>query len=467
MTLIDAQAIPSFASLGRVHFIAIGGAGMSGVASAFLARGLTVSGSDQVDSETLQALTRQGAQIWIGHDAAHLTGVDTVVISSAIRETNVELAEARRLGLPVLHRSVALACLMEDRRVISVAGTHGKTTTTAMAVSAFLGAGADPSYVLGGTFLESGLGAHLGTTDQFIVEADESDGSFRQYPTTIAVVTTLEADHLDNWGTPELYAQGFEQFASSPTVSLVIVDGDDPGARFLGQSLAAAGRQVITYGEGDDCDLRLSQVNMTGLSSLARLSWGEWSATLRLQVPGNHNLHNAAAAFAVGAALGLDRAGLLEGLAQFRGTARRFQRLGCTRGVLVVDDYAHHPTEVAATIKAARIVADAGRVIACFQPHLYTRTRDFATEFAQALAAADEVVVLDVYPAREDPIAGVSGELIVDALKSFTGSVHYVPRLEDAPAALEPLAGPGDLVLTLGAGSVTAVGPLLLRLLEE
>ena len=458
--------IPALSSLGRVHFIAIGGAGMSGVAAGYLSRGVEVTGSDQMDSEALVALGAKGAKVWVGHDPAHLEGVDTVVVSSAIRDNNVELVEARRRGLPILHRSLALACLMEGDTVVSVAGTHGKTTTTAMCVAGLQGAHCDPSYVIGGTILATGVGAHIGGDPVFVVEADESDGSFLQYPTSVAVIPSLEADHLDYWETPLRYAQGFEEFASRDCVSAVVVDGDNPGTRSLGETLAAQGRRVVTYGESEACEVRLTQIEMSADSSRTTLVGPGWSASLRLRVPGIHNLHDAAAAVCVCAVLGADRDGFLAGLADFGGTARRFQRLGCARAVLVVDDYAHHPTEVAATITAARLVAGQGRVLVCFQPHLYTRTRDFAQEFGKALCGADEVVVLDVYPAREDPIPGVTGELIADAVRSCGVIVHYVPRLEDAAASIEPLARPGDVVLTVGAGSVTQVGPALLDLLE-
>jgi len=467
MTLIQPQIVPVCSSLGRVHFIAIGGAGMSGVASGFLARGKNeVSGSDQVDSPVLQDLARQGARVWVGHDPSHLDGVDTVVVSTAIHEDNVELIEARRRGLPILHRSLALASLIGCRETVAIAGTHGKTTTSAMTVAGLVGAEADPSYVIGGTPLDTGVGAHIGACCAFIVEADESDGSFLQYHTQLAVITGIEADHLDNWGTPQRYAQGFEDFATGDTVSLVILDADNEGARALGERLQARGRAVMTYGEGEDCDVRLTQIQVHGSSSEARLVYGDWSAPLRINLPGVHNLHNAAAAFCVGEVLEVDREGVLAGLESFHGTARRFQRIGEAGGITIIDDYAHHPTEVAATLTAAREVAGESRVIVCFQPHLFSRTQIFADDFGKALAQADEIVVLDVYPAREAPIEGVTGEMVARAVELHGGRVHYVPKMEDALGVLAPLANPGDLILTVGAGSVTTLGPQLLRLLE-
>ncbi|MDR0285132.1 MAG: UDP-N-acetylmuramate--L-alanine ligase [Propionibacteriaceae bacterium] len=458
--ILEPQPVPALGDLGRVHFIAIGGAGMSGVARGFVARGLPVTGSDQADSEALRALQALGVTCWVGHDARHVAGADTVVVSTAIRGDNVELVEARRRGLRVLHRSVALACLMEGYEVIAVAGTHGKTTTTAMCVAGLMGAGEDPSYVVGGTVLATGEGAHIGTGRFFVVEADESDGSFRQYPARIAVITNVEADHLDNWGTATHYAAGFAEFATGPGVELVILDADNPGTARLAATLARRGRRVSTYGESATAGLRLTDLHPA--AHAGELRGRDWSATLQIEAPGIHNLHNAAAALAVGEALGVDRAGFLAGLATFHGTARRFQHLGVAGGVTVVDDYAHHPTEVAATLAAARLAAGGNRVVVCFQPHLFSRTRDFADEFGRALAAADEVVVLDVYPAREDPIPGVTGELVAEAAARHGGRVHYVPEFGAAVDGLLSLVRPGDLVLTVGAGSVTTLGPALL-----
>jgi UDP-N-acetylmuramate--alanine ligase len=453
--------------LGRVHFIAIGGAGMSGVAAAFLARGLAVSGCDKEDSAALAALADLGASVCVGHDRAHVRGVDTVVVSSAIREDNPELVEARRLGCRVIHRSVALAALMLGCEVVAIAGTHGKTTTTAMCVAALQATGADPSYVIGGTMVDSGQGSHIGDDAVFLVEADESDGTFLQYPTSLAVVTGIEADHLDNWGSPQRYAAGFERFGAADSVRVVVLDADNLGAARLADQMRAQGRQVVTYGEGADCDVRLTDCGLDEGGATAQVSTASWTDRLRLAVPGRHNLHNAAAALAVGEVLDLDHAQVLAGLARFHGTARRFQRVGDARGVTVVDDYAHHPTEVAATLRTAHQMAGAGRVIACFQPHLFSRTQAFADDFGQALAQADEAVVLDVYPAREQPIPGVTGELVAQAVARHGGRVHYVADMDQAVSLLATMARPGDWVLTIGAGSVTSMGPRLLDRLEQ
>ncbi|MDR0488141.1 MAG: UDP-N-acetylmuramate--L-alanine ligase [Propionibacteriaceae bacterium] len=459
MPLIEPQEIPALDTLGRTHFVAIGGAGMSGVAAGFLARGLEVSGCDQEDSKALRDVAKLGAKTWVGHDRSHVEEVDTLVVSTAIREDNPDLAEARRLGVRVLHRSVALASLMEGHQVISVAGTHGKTTTTAMCVAGLHGATITPSYVLGGIPLKTGLGAQITDSPYFIVEADESDGTLRQYPTTIAIITTVEPDHLDNWITAERYRQGFVEFATGERISTVILCCDDTGARELANSLTEV--RVVTYGTSKDADFRLSEVDPH--RGTATVINGEESIEMALGIPGLHNILNATATLCLAEILGVDREGFLQGLAGFEGTSRRFEEVGTVAGITVVDDYAHHPTEVEATLTTARLVAaGSGRVVVCFQPHLYSRTQAFYEEFGEALALADEVIVLDVYPAREDPIPGVTGELIAHALARRGGTVHYVPALDNAVDALKSLVKPGDLVLTVGAGSITTVGPKLI-----
>jgi UDP-N-acetylmuramate--alanine ligase len=312
----------------------------------------------------------------------------------------------------------------------------------------------------------SGSSAHLGAGSTFVVEADESDGSFRQYPTAIAVVTNIEADHLDNWLTPEAYAAGFHQFCTSRTVRAVILDADDPGCQRLLSALSVDGSAVTTVGESEGADIRLTDISDVGGAARATISWRGGTGALQLSEPGRHNLHNAAAAFAVGHHLGLDPQRLLDGVAQFAGTERRFQLVAEVAGVRIVDDYAHHPTEVAATLTAARTAAGTGRVVACFQPHLYSRTRDFALQFGRALAAADVVMLTDVYGAREDPLPGITSELVVTAAREAGADVRYVPSLSDVPAALAELARDGDLILTLGAGDITTVGPALASLLE-
>lgn len=469
--VVDAREV------GPVHFIAAGGSGMNGVARLFAELGIPTTGSDQSDSRALQSLARVGVQTFVGHDVAHLGDAATVVISSAIREDNVELAEARRRGLRVWHRSAALASLMLGKRSVSVAGTHGKTTTTAMTATMLAAAGREPSYVIGGSLSTTGLSSELGAGSAFVVEADESDASFLQYPTEIAVITNIEADHLVNWGTAERYADGFYSFATGETVRHVVINLDDDGARSLAQRLTAEGRSVTTYGETTEADVHFTDV--TALASggvTATLHFGDETGPLTLKVPGVHNLKNASAAYAVGRRLGLSHHEAVEALGTFVGTLRRFQLITDAAGIRVYDDYAHHPTEIHAALSAARRATEAGneatglngRLIACFQPHLYSRTLDFLEEFGAVMTEPDIAVINDICGAREDPVPGVTGELVVEsARRQGQENLVYVKDKFDLPEALNELARPGDLIITLGCGDVTIVGPLLAKLLAE
>ncbi len=467
MALREPIQVPPAAELGGLHFIAIGGAGMSGIATLFHDSGHRVSGSDQSDSGALQLLARSGITTHVGHRAEQVGDASAVVVSSAIREDNPELVEACRRGLPVLHRSAALASLMAGRVGVSIAGTHGKTTTTGMTAVMLSAAGGDPSYVIGAPLASSGTSAHLGQGSAFVVEADESDGSFLQYPTSIAVVTNVEADHLDNWGTPVAYVDGFVRFATQPGVKFLVSSADDPGAEEVAARAEQAGATVIRYGLAEHADVRLTDLDFEGTQASAMLRHGDSVGRLALQVPGLYNLQNAAAAYAVGRALGLDHEALLAGAAQFTGTLRRFQLIGETGGVRIFDDYAHHPTELRAALTAARRATGEGRLIACFQPHLYSRTTDFADEFGESLSIADLVVVTDIYAAREDPVEGVTGELVAQAARRHGAAVSYVADKLELPSWLADHAHPGDLVMTLGAGDVTLVAPLLVTLLKE
>lgn len=476
MLLTPVEVIPAH-EVGPVHFIAAGGSGMSGIARLYAELGIKTTGSDQSDSRALRSLERAGVTVHVGHDASQVgDDVETVVISSAVRETNVELAEARRRGLRVWHRSAALAALMLGKDGVSIAGTHGKTTTTAMTAVMLGEAGADPSYVIGGPLTTTGASSAIGQGKAFVVEADESDASFLQYPTKIAVITNVEADHLVNWGTPEAYAEGFHRFASQPAVETVVINVDDHGSRTLAERLVAEGRHVLTYGEAEDAVVRITEMRTHPTGAEATITFGDDVGTLRLRVPGNHNLANASAAYAVGRALGLGHDACLDALERFDGTLRRFQLITDTAGIRVYDDYAHHPTEIRAALGAARRATEAGneatgldgRLIACFQPHLYSRTLDFADEFGEVLTLADVAVVNNIDGAREDPVPGVTGELVVEAAKKHgVREVHYVHEKYDLPDALNELARPGDLIITLGCGDVTIVGPLLAKLLEE
>ncbi|HMR21036.1 MAG TPA: UDP-N-acetylmuramate--L-alanine ligase [Micropruina sp.] len=459
MALVEAVPLVPLSELGGVHFIAIGGAGMSGIAAAYADAGATVSGSDQADSAALRRLAEAGIEVHVGHDPANLGDARTVVVSSAIRESNVELAQARRRGLRVWHRSAALGALMLGRRGVSITGTHGKTTTTGMTAELLTALGADPGYVIGSPLASTGSSSRLGAGEAFVVEADESDGSFLQYPSEVVAITNIEADHLDNWGTAENYFDGFVALATRPGVATVVLSADDPGTRALRPRIEGDGRRVITFGESPDADIRLSDPVVDTAAAAATLTAADDAGPLRLAVPGRYNLHNAAAAYAIGRALGLDGPALRAAAGTFRGTHRRFSFVGEVGGARIYDDYAHHPTEVRALLAAARPLAGDGRLVVCFQPHLFSRTRDFAGDFGAALAAADEVIVLDVYPAREDPIPGVTGELVAEAARAAGAPVTYVADKGEAPGVLAGLLRPGDLALTVGAGDVTAVGP--------
>jgi UDP-N-acetylmuramate--alanine ligase len=464
-----ALEVPPVEQLGRVHFIGVGGVGMAGLARIMLARGVPVSGSDAKASGTTDTLRALGATVHIGHDAAQLADADTVVVTTAARDTNPELVEARRRGLLVLHRSQALAALMRGRRALAVAGTAGKTTTTSMLTVALQHCGADPSFAIGGELTETGETAAEGTGDLFVAESDESDGSFLLYEPTVAVVTNVEPDHLDHYGTAAAVTAAFDAFADRIVPGGVLVAcGDDPGSAALAARVRARRAQdvdVLTYGVSADADVRVVDLDVRGPGARVGLAAGGEVVPLQLRVPGAHNALNAAAAWAAGTRLGLDPVCLAEGLAGFGGTRRRFETKGVAAGVRVVDDYAHHPTKVAAVLRAVRGVSGDGRVLALFQPHLYSRTRVFADDFGRALGLADEVVVLDVYGAREDPEPGVSGELVTRAVPLPPERVLFEPDPEAAVRWLAGRAAPGDVVLTIGAGDVTRLGPRLLELL--
>jgi UDP-N-acetylmuramate--alanine ligase len=447
-----------------VHFIGIGGVGMSGIARILLARGERVTGSDARESATMLALRALGAEVHVGHDPTHLPDPPaTVVVSTAIRESNPELAAARARGLTVEHRSTALAGLTRGRTLAAVTGTAGKTSTTSMLTVALQHCGLDPSFAIGGDLASSGSGAHEGTGDIFVAEADESDASFLAFSPEVAIVTNVEADHLDHYGSPAAYVAAFDEFLGRiiPGGTLVTCV-DDPGAAALADTARARGIRVRTYGRADGTDARLVAFRPDGAGGRIVLSLDNTEHRLRLPVPGEHMALNALAALLAGVALGAPAEGLLEGLAGFDGVRRRFEFRGRAAGVAVYDDYAHHPTKVAAQLRAARDVAGAGRVVVAFQPHLYSRTREFAREFGAALGLADEVVVLDVYGAREDPEPGVSGALVAENVPLAPEHVRFVPRWAEVPAVVAGMARSGDLVITMGAGDVTVLAPEIL-----
>ena len=474
-------------TLSRVHMIGIGGAGMSGVARILLDHGVTVSGSDARDSDALRALAGRGATVRVGHDAAALRDggaePEVVVVSkAAIPESNPELRAAREAGIPVLTRSQVLGHLARAGRSVMVSGTHGKTSTTSMLIAAMLAADTDPSFAVGGTVLQFGTNARGGGDAVFVAEADESDGSLVHYEPDVVVLTNAEPDHLDHFGTAEAYFEVFDRFLERiPASGALVVCLDDPGARERARRAAALGVTVRGYrlaGSGAPTDglpvaAELGAVDVDGSGTRAALTLdGRPHGELAVGTPGEHMALNAVAALLAARELGVDVDGVLRGLAGFGGVGRRFEFKGSaevpaadgTAGgtVDVYDDYAHHPTEVRAVLTAAREVVSArpgGRLVAVFQPHLYSRTRLFGREFGEALSLADEVVVLDVYGAREEPEPGVDGGTVA---RHVTSRVRRAADLDEGLEITRDLVRPGDVVFTVGAGDITTLGPRLL-----
>jgi UDP-N-acetylmuramate--alanine ligase len=441
-----------------IHFMGIAGAGMSALALIALRRGVPVTGCD-THPAAADELARMGAQIATGHDASHVTGSRAVVYTAAVPQEHAELEAARAAGIPVVPRADALAQIVAPGRVVAVAGTHGKTTTTAMVADALAAAGANPTALVGGRVAAWDGNARLGDDDVFVVEADEFDRALLKLQPTVALVGNVEADHLECYGSVEALQDAFVEFAAR--AQRVVVGADDAGANRVARALEVATWRV---GLADSADLRLSDVRREQDATVATLALpGGRTVELRLSVPGLHNLRNAA--MAVGAVLALDadvdRA--LEGLAAFRGVGRRFEVLGAIDGVTVVDDYAHHPSEVAATLAAARQRYPTARLVVAFQPHLYSRTQALGEAMGIALAMADLAVVTDVYAAREKPIRGVTGKIVAKAAKRAGVKVEWVPKRERLAGRLEKLVGEGDVVLTLGAGDITDVGRDLLE----
>ena len=406
------QPVP--ADLGVVHFIGIGGSGMSGIARILIGMGHKVTGSDLRDTSNVAALRELGAEIHIGHDSAHLGNPDTVVVTSALWPTNPEYVLAKERGIPVIHRSQALAYLTTKKRLVAVAGAHGKTTSTGMIITALLELGVDP-------------------------------------------------DHLDHYGSLEAFEQEFAKFARGAS-EFVAISSDDPGAVRVGAMLPE--KKLITFGQAENADVRLTTVDASGAQVAFTVSARGQSLDARLRIPGLHNAINAAGALAVLIGLGFEPEPALRAIETFGGTERRFELHGERRGVKVYDDFAHHPTEVAAALAAARAVVGGGKLITVFQPHLYSRTRLMHKEFAEALSVSDQVVVLDIYAAREDPEPGVTGAMVSDSFEN-QAQVHYVPLWDDAPAVAASLAGEGDFIITMGCGDVYRMVPALLTALES
>jgi UDP-N-acetylmuramate--alanine ligase len=449
----------------RIHFVGIGGIGMSGIAEVLLNLGYAVSGSDLKDSEITRRLAGLGGRIEKGHAATHVADVDVVVTSSAVRRDNPEVVEARARKIPVIPRAEMLAELMHLKHGIAIAGSHGKTTTTSIAAHVLAHAGLDPTAVVGGKVNSFGSNAKLGKGTTMVVEADESDGSFLRIPPTVAVVTNIDPEHLDHWGTPEALRKGFLDFVNRvPFYGLAILCIDHPTVQSLLPDLE---KRYVTYGESHQADYRADGIEVSGHSvRFDGFRRGEPIGRFEVAMVGRHNALNALAVIAIADEMGVPMDLVREGLASFGGVQRRFTVLGEAAGVTVVDDYGHHPAEVKATLLGAR-EAFRRRIVCLFQPHRYTRTRDLLPEFARAFNDADLLLLTDIYAAGEDPIPGATVDALAAAIRANGHrDVVHVPRAKLAEVARERVR-PGDLVLTLGAGDITNVGPELLELLAK
>ncbi|MBC7252480.1 MAG: UDP-N-acetylmuramate--L-alanine ligase [Actinobacteria bacterium] len=452
---------------GRVHFVGVGGAGMSAIAAVLLARGVEVSGSDLKESRNTERLREMGARVSIGHHPRNVEGAGVVVVSSAVPERNRELQEALRRGIPVLPRAAMLARIMEEGKGIAVAGTHGKTTTTSMVAMILSHAGLDPTYVIGGELNDVGSNAYAGSGEFVVAEADESDGSFLLLRPWAAVVTNVEEDHLDYYRGPERIREHFERFVELiPPEGILVLGGDDPVAR----SLQGIGRaKTYTFGGGGDCDYRFSELRVfSGGSSFSVSFRGRRLGELRLRVPGRHNAYNALAALSLTHAMGVEFRVAAEALSSFRGVRRRFQLVDEVGGIRIVDDYAHHPSEVRSTLEAATL-EDGKRVVCLFQPHRYSRTSALWRDFGTAFKHAHLLLLTDVYAAGEDPVPGVDGKLILNAVleEEPCKQVVYVPRRAALGEAAVRFLRPGDLVITMGAGDISLCAREISALLRE
>ncbi len=459
------------AQLRRVHLVGLGGAGMSGLARLLIDRGVTISGSDMRDSGRLATLRAQGATVHIGHDAAYVDAeVDAVIDTPIIPDDNPEIAAARDRGIPVLSRAQALALVMADRDVIGVGGTHGKTTTTSMITVALQHCGVDPSFAIGSEVNDLGSNAHTGTGDLFVVEADESDGAFLHMAPTAVVVTNVEPDHLNHWGDFAALERAFDEFVDLvvPQDGFAVVCLDEPGSARLAERARARGTRVVTYGTHEAADFRTEILGSEKAGyRFDVVHRGVRLGDIVLKVPGRHNALNATAALAVCMGLGFSAGDVRAGLSSFTGARRRFEFRGEVGGVRVYDDYAHHPTELTATLTAAREFVGGGRLVVAFQAHHYYRTAMFSREFGEALGLADEVVVLEVFAPGEEPIPGASGQAMAANVPLPPGQVVFEPSWSQVAGQLAARAAPGDLVMTLGAGDISLLGPEVLALLRE
>ncbi|WP_030901000.1 UDP-N-acetylmuramate--L-alanine ligase [Streptomyces sp. NRRL F-5126] len=471
--MASATGIP--AAMERPHFIGIGGAGMSGIAKILAQRGAKVAGSDARESATAEALRTVGVVVHVGHDAAHLADDATcVVVSSAIRADNPELVRAEELSIPVVHRSDALASLMRGGRGLAVAGTHGKTTTTSMLAVALGELGLAPSYAIGGDLAGPGTNASHGDGDIFVAEADESDRSFQKYDPEVAIVLNVELDHHANYASMDEIHESFEKFAAKivPGGTLV-VSADQAGAVELTRRVRRARRgtdtpRIVTYGLSPDADVRILAIEPNGLTSQVTVVLDGVEVAFEVSVPGRHYATNAVAALVAGVALGVPAGDLAAALGSYTGVGRRLQLKGEAGGVRVVDSYAHHPTEMTADLEAMRAALPGeSKLVVVFQPHLFSRTRELGREMGEALALADASAVLDIYPAREDPLPGVTSELIIEAARTAGAEVTPVHSKDAVPGLVAGMVRGGDLVLTMGAGDVTDLGPLVLARLGD
>ncbi len=455
------QAMPDHP--GTVHFVGIGGAGMSGIAHLFVTAGVPVSGSDIRATDTVEGLRARGVTIAIGHAAANIGSADTLVVTGAIAEDNPEYVAAKERGLPIVHRARALAWLTRNHRLVAVAGAHGKTTSTAMIITALLELGADPSFVNGGVIRSLGTSAAPGDGDVFVVEADESDGSFLLYDTAISLITNVDPDHLDHFGSEEAFEEAFVTFARRAG-ERVVISSDDP--RSVAVTARLGDRAVTTFGQAESADVRLTDVSTAGTVSFTLRYLGADHST-ELKVAGLHNAINAAGAFGVLVALGYEPQAALDAVALFEGTERRFELRGTVGGVSVYDDFAHHPTEIRAALSGARGVVGTGRLIPIFQPHLYTRTRDMAEQFRDVLETlADHTIIVPVYGARQDPIPGVTGALIADRYGDLS-RVTVIDDWQEAADYAASIARPGDFVIPMGGGDIYRIIPQVLDALEK
>jgi UDP-N-acetylmuramate--alanine ligase len=441
---------------GPIHFMGIGGAGMAPLAEMALLAGARVTGCDSSPGPATQRLEERGAHVYQGHDPSHAADCAALVTTAAVPHDHPELAAARARGIPVLKRAEALGAIVNHGTVVGIAGTHGKTTTTTLTTAVLEAAGARPTGFVGARVPAWGGNLRPGGDQVYVVEADEYDRSFHQLRPTVAVVTTLEADHLDIYGSLQAIEEAFDHFVGAvPPDGLIAACADDHGAARMAARMPGGPERVLTYGLSAGAMLRAEDVRFTPSGAVFTVrERGAVLGTARLNAPGEHNVRNALAAVAVGRRFGAEWDAIARGLASYAGVDRRFEQIGEAGGILFVDDYAHHPTEVRATLGAARAGYGDRRLVAVFQPHLYSRTRDFAAEFGQALAGADVVILTDVYAAREKPIEGVTGQMIADTARDAGVQVRYVPVRAEVVDAVAAELRPGDLCLTLGAGNL-------------